>query len=170
MDTPSSNDVTIIETKQKIKMYIYYYLHGTQESKINKSTFFTKEEREEFKKMHNEIKHNIKLIETSVRLLRSYSPKKNKFYSKIMNKLFIYEVADIDSREIMEFNIYSNPVVGNVHNIKEQARVLHVINSIMNSNHISKIDPNFKSAKSTQMKEKLLVDMLEAIVINYLEC
>ena len=86
-----------------------------------------------------------------------------------MNKLFVYELVDIDSRTICEYNVYSNPVVGNSHNIKEQARVLHVLNSIMNGNHIENIDRNFKSAKSSQMKGKLLIEMLEAIVTSYLQ-
>jgi hypothetical protein len=158
------------ESKNKIKSYITHYLYSTSKdrTKINKSKYFTDDEKQEFKKFHKIVKTNVKLIEQSIRLLRAYSEKENTFYKNVMNKLYVYEVVDIDARTVTEYNVYSNPVVGNHHNIKEQARVLHVLNSIMNSNHIENIDPNFKSAKSIEMKGKLLVEMLDAIVSTYL--
>lgn len=145
-----------------------YYLYSGQKSKINKSTFFTDDEKQEFKTLHKIIKTNVKLAEQSIRLMRSYSDKENIFYKNVMNRLFTYEIVDIDARTVCEYNVYTNPVVGNHHNIKEQARVLHVLNSLMNGNHIENIDRNFKSAKSTQMKGKLLIEMLEAIIAVYL--
>ena len=137
-------------------------LNLIRNQKLISITDFSDEEYKSYVKFRTEVKNIYKQLNSDLINIKNVNKNDDRRKSSNMYDNFrlgtTYTECDDDSRILYEVCVYNRLKFHKLEvNISEQVRTFHVLNSILNGNHISKIDKTYCNAMSHERGHRFLL-------------